>query len=104
MRPARPSYAPSSASRHAATARARAPASRGLELGSATTLASVSTRSRLNARAAPPCGSRKVVVVPNHGRLGNQIFQFAVCYAIATEHGLCASQLRTACATRSSHP
>ena len=53
---------------------------------------------------ATACGSRKVVVVPNHGRLGNQIFQFAVCYAIATEHGLCASPLRAACATRPSHP
>lgn len=53
---------------------------------------------------ATACGSRKVVVVPNHGRLGNQIFQFAVCYAIATEHGLCASQLHTACARGPSRP
>ena len=32
---------------------------------------------------------RKVVVIPNHGRLGNQLFQFAVCYALALENGLC---------------
>ena len=46
---------------------------------------------------------RKVVAIPA-GRLGNQIFQFAVCYDIATEHGLCASQLRAARARRPPHP
>jgi len=41
--------------------------------------------------------SRRVVVVPNHGRLGNQIFQFAVCYALAKQNGLCLKANPTVC-------
>ena len=32
---------------------------------------------------------QRVVVVPNKGRLGNQLFSFAVCYSIAKSNGLC---------------
>jgi len=43
--------------------------------------------------------ARRVYVVPGHGRLGNQLFQFAACYGLAARQGLCLRANPAVCKT-----